>query len=805
MRSLSTPPRFVLVSSDAGLVTLAEADGGPAVAYIAVLDEDLIRVAVLPQGRFNLSRTWAIAAGASDVPVDGRDRLDLSGFQRPDFQIGQSEGILTLETHRLRLSLRLDGFFCRWEMRDRSGAWAEIARDRPTQAYDFGWWTGAPRHYLRRVPGERYVGLGERAGPLDRAGGLYRLNNVDAMGYDAASSDPLYKHIPFYITLGADDPARAFGLFYDTLADCTFDFGRERSNYHGLYRSFAAEAGDLDYYVIAGPSVLDVTRRFTWLTGRPAFTPAWGLGYSGSTMSYTDAPDAQAQMAKFLEGLKTHDIPCSSFHLSSGYTSIGARRYVFHWNREKFPDPKGFAASYEAAGVKLCANIKPCLLDDHPLFEEARAKGLFIADESGAPVMTQFWDGVGAYLDFTNPATTAWWKAQVREQLLDMGIAATWNDNNEFEVVSPAARAAMFGRPRPAIEVKPLQTLLMMQASAQAQQAHRPGERPFLVSRAGSAGMQRHVQTWSGDNTTAWETIRFNLKMGLGLALSGVSNSGHDVGGFAGPAPNAELLVRWVAAGIFLPRFSIHSWNDDGSVNEPWMHPEATPAVRALIKLRGHLQPLLYDLLFRHHRDFEPITRPLFAQFPEDPGCLADGDELMLGPDLLAAPVADPGQGERRVRAPAGCAWRDFWSGARIAGGGEITLPAPWERPPILVRDGAAIPISTDPRNPRGRRLESFGWLVFPLVEGESLGEAFDDDGISEAWREGDFSLRRLRLAATPEELLVEIEDPAGRIALWLPADETRPVRLNGGRGADDGVIEDRRRLTLILDARTDV
>jgi alpha-glucosidase len=796
MRSLAAPPHFVLSARARGLVTLNEADG-PAVVHLAVLEEDLIRVVVLPRGGFDLARTWAIAPGETDVADNGRDRLDLSGFACPDFQLVEDGRNLTLETAQLRLSVALKGFFCRWEMRDRSGAWCEIARDRPTQAYDFDYWARGPRHYLRRTPGERYVGLGERAGPMDRAGGLYRLNNVDAMGYDAASSDPLYKHIPFYITLGADDPARAFGLFYDTLADCTFDFGRERSNYHGLYRSFAAEAGDLDYYVIAGPSVLDVTRRFTWLTGRPIFTPRWGLGYSGSTMSYTDAPDAQAQMARFLEGLAAHDLPCSSFHLSSGYTSIGPRRYVFHWNREKFPDPKGFTASYEAAGVKLCANIKPCLLDDHPLFGEARDQGLFIADAAGEPVMTQFWDGLGAYLDFTNPATRTWWKAQVTTQLLEVGIAATWNDNNEFEVVSPQAQAAMNGQPRAAIETKPLQTLLMMRASAQAQRAHSPGERPFLVSRAGVAGMQRYVQTWSGDNYTAWGTIRFNQKMGLGLALSGVSNSGHDVGGFAGPAPDAELLARWVAAGIFQPRFSIHSWNDDGSVNEPWMHPEATPAVRALIRLRGLLEPLLYDLLFRHHRDFEVITRPLFAQFPDDPACLADGDEMMLGPDLLVAPVMDPGVTERIVRAPAGCDWRDFWSGARTPGGAEVTLPAPWDQPPLLVRDGAALPISTDPRNPRRRRLESFGWLVFPREQGESLGEAFDDDGVTEAWRDGDFSLRRLRLTATSEDLEIAPKDPAERIEVWLPAKEQRPARALGWRITADQTQSGRRRLIL--------
>jgi alpha-glucosidase len=69
------------------------------------------------------------------------------------------------------------------------------------------------------------------------------------------------------------------------------------------------------------------------------------------------------------------------------------------------------------------------------------------------------------------------------------------------------------------------------------------------------AGMQRYAQSWSGDNYTAWHTIRYNQKMALGMALSGVSNFGHDIGGFAGPAPEPELLIRWVQAGIVMPAF----------------------------------------------------------------------------------------------------------------------------------------------------------------------------------------------------------------------------------------------------------
>ncbi len=87
-------------------------------------------------------------------------------------------------------------------------------------------------------------------------------------------------------------------------------------------------------------------------------------------MTYTDAPDAQVRMAEFIERLEAHDIGCTSFHLSSGYTSIGPKRYVFHWTREKFPDPAAFVASYRAAGIELVPNIKPALLRDHPLYAE---------------------------------------------------------------------------------------------------------------------------------------------------------------------------------------------------------------------------------------------------------------------------------------------------------------------------------------------------------------------------------------------------------------------------------------------------
>ncbi|MGP8243389.1 MAG: TIM-barrel domain-containing protein, partial [Bryobacteraceae bacterium] len=573
------PPLFRIGATAPGRIDLVSSTH--AAAHLFVLEDDIIRVVVLPDGAAHQPATWSIAPGIDDVPTQGRDRFDTSGFTLPDFTVDRQPDRLRVQTSLLALTIELRGLLCSWELCV-NGEWRRVARDRRTQPYNFGWWDEKVYHYLARERDEMYFGLGERAGETNRAGGRYRMCNVDAMGYSARSSDPLYKHIPFYITWNPREHL-AFGLFYDTLSECTFDMGRELDNYHGLYRCFQAEHGDLDYYFLAGPSVANVTRRFTWLTGRPAFMPRWALGYSGSTMSYTDAPDAQKRMGEFLDKCAEHRILCQSFHLSSGYSSIGGKRCVFTWNRDKFPDPAGFVRTYLDAGVHLCPNIKPCLLRGHPLLEEARRKKLLLADPDGEPAWVQFWDDAGVYLDFTNPETLRWWKDKVKSALLDYGVSSTWNDNNEYEVWSPRVVAHGFGTPRPAREIRPLQPLLMMRASRQAQCEQRPGVRPFLVSRSGCVGMHRYAQTWSGDNYTSWETLKYNIKMGLGLALSGVSNSGHDVGGFAGPRPTPELLVRWVAAGIFLPRFSIHSWNDDGTANEPWMYPEVTHMVRELI------------------------------------------------------------------------------------------------------------------------------------------------------------------------------------------------------------------------------
>ena len=683
--------RAHVVQADGHGVDLSLADG--AAFSVQVLEPTMMRVRLRPAAGYKETRTWAIAPGSGqDVPWQGRARDDLHGFSRPAATLTQDGGEVRLDTGKLSVTLRPEPLMLRWA----DGQGRALVHDRGTSAYFSSPRTGAVRHYLQRDRAERYYGLGDKTGPLNLHGRRLRTLALDSLGYDPKSGDPLYKHWPFVLTRAPN--GAWWGIYYDTLCACTFDLGCEHDNYHDLFRYVEVDDGDLDYYLMAGNTPGEVIAQFVHLIGGTQLPPRWSLGYAQTAMGLADAPDAQQQLDHFITRIESEGIPCSSFHYGSGYSSRGRRRYVFTWNGSKFPDPKALNARFHASGMHVVANIKPCLLDDHPAFDEVRAQGGFIHDaHSGQPVIEQFWDGVGSHLDFTHPAVVAWWQKSLKDQVLDFGIDVGWNDNNEYAVMDDDARCHGFGEALPMHRSRPLHGLLMTRASFEAQRDHAPdsAEPVFSVTRGGPPGLQRYAQTWTGDNTTSWETMRWNLRTGLQMSLSGMFNVGHDVGGFAGPTPGPELFVRWVQACCLNPRMVMNSWKADGTTNVPWLHPEVTPHVAAAIRLRYLLMPYLWSLFEQAHRHHAPIIRPTFYDFPDDEACFADCDDFMLGDALLVAPVVEAGSTTRRVYLPKGPgAWYDFATGQRFEAGSVHTVPAPLGTLPLFARSGATIPVA---------------------------------------------------------------------------------------------------------------
>jgi alpha-glucosidase len=441
------------------------------------------------------------------------------------------------------------------------------------------------------------------------------------------------------------------------------------------------------------------------LIGGTHLPPKWSVGFALTAMGLADAPDAQQQLTAFIAACGDNRMPISAFHYGSGYSSRGKQRYVFNWNRDKFPDPEGINRSFQEAGMRLVANIKPCLLDDHPAYQAVRDADGFINNRStGEPVVEPFWDGNGAYLDFTKPQAVQWWQSGLRQQILEKGIDSGWNDNNEYAIQSEDAVSDLWGQAGPIHRSRPLHALLMTRATFEAQTAYATAsgtdEAVYTITRAGPPGLQRYAQTWSGDNTTSWETLKWNIRTGLQMSLSGMFNVGHDVGGFFGPSPEPELLARWVQACALNPRMVMNSWKPDGKNNLPWMHDSVTDDIRAALNLRYQLMPYLWACFERACQFHQPIIRPTFFNFPHDEGCFADCDDFMLGDDVLVAPVVEKGAQTRAIylpKLPDGGQWVDFYDRSVHHGGHAVTCPAPIGRLPLMVRQGARIPVAVPP------------------------------------------------------------------------------------------------------------
>lgn len=784
-----TPLRVArLVSAESGFVTV-EFDGGWR-CRIGIVADGIGRVLFTPPDGLREPRTWAIVTVPSSAS-DGQGQSRAALFARSIATVTARDDGATLESTTLRATIRLVPFGIDWQQ-NIDGVWQDCCRDRPSYAYGSATRSGQLSHWQARDGNDQYFGLGDKTGPLNKAGRRLRTRQLDALGYNGESSDPLYKHWPFFLGRRADTGS-TYGVYYDTLAECSFDFGQEFDNYHDFYRTTEIADGDLDYYVFAGPDVAQALARFVALIGGTALPPRWSLGYANTAMALADFPDAQHKIREFLALAERDRFPLSSFHFGSGYTSRGKQRYVFTWNTDKFPDARGLLASFKAAGVRTMANLKPCLLNDHPAYTGIEAGGGFVRDSAtGKPCLDQFWDGWGAHLDFTRAEDRKWWQDGFKQQVLGFGIDTGWNDNNEYEIWSEGGQSNGGGTPIPIHRSRALHALLMTQATAEAQAEARPGERVYTVTRAGPPGIQRHAQTWSGDNTTSWHTMRWNQRMALTMSLSGMFNIGHDIGGFAGPVPSPEMLIRWTQACCLVPRMIMNSWKADGSVNTPWLHASATPAIRAAIGLRLHLMPYLYTLMWQASTAHTPVLRPTFFDFGDDAQCWEDNDEMMIGGDLLVAPVFEPDARTRTLYLPRGCngaGWFDYWTQHYYAGGQTITVDAPLERLPLFVRAGALLP-ATDASDDAAKTEETSRTLhYFPPpvnVAAESATDTvlYEDDGLQVVHGSDHHVLHRLCAHASASELRIEAKQegswplPYRQIRVVLPRAEQRPLQL---------------------------
>lgn len=528
---------------------------------------------------------------------------------------------------------------------------------------------------LSRTPNTNVVyGLGERTGGLNKRGRAWTFWNTDAydpsLGGWKPGQDPLYQSIPFELhQVGA----RTFGIFTDETRRMTIDLEGSRD------RVIVDGARSIEQYVIAGPRMADVVDRYTQLTGRPALPPRWALGFHQSRWGYNSGAQVEAIATKYRE----LGIPADAIWLDIQHMR-GFRSFTF--DPQTFSDPQGLVARLSAQGFRVITIQDPGIKVD---------PGWDVYD-SGQPHFLDYvgkaWPGDSKWPDFSSEGARAWWGQQIGKTL-DVGVAGIWLDVNEPTTFPEGGGGTTIpdevaGAGGTMAELHNVYALLQSRATYEAIAAR--GKRPFVLTRAGYAGIQRYAAVWTGDTPSTWQGLQQTLPMLLGLGLSGVPIVGSDVGGYSGHA-STELYARWFALGAISPFARAHVTNNVPG-QEPWMFgAEVLRASRSQLDDRYRLLPYLYSLADEAARTGAPLLRPMVWEFPEDPTVTEMGDQAMLGPSILVAPVVEKGATSRQVYLPAG-RWYDYASDAIYDGPTTIRLPVRLASMPMFVREGAIIP-----------------------------------------------------------------------------------------------------------------
>jgi len=378
---------------------------------------------------------------------------------------------------------------------------------------------------------------------------------------------------------------------------------------------------------------------------------------------------------------------------------------------------------------------------------EGLARDLFAKYPDGVVYKGEVWPSWAYFPDFTSERTRTWWGEKLTS-FVRTGVAGIWNDMNEPAVwgksVPDIVRFSDEGNQADHRKIHNVYALQMAKATFDALKAQ-PDRRPFILTRAGFAGIQRYAAVWTGDNVASEEHLALACLMPQSMGISGVPFVGTDVGGFGG-YPSRNLYVRWMQLGAFTPFFRAHS-----AINEPQKEPwafgeEAETLCREAIAGRYRLLPYLYGEFRSSARTGLPIMRPLMLSFQDDPECYSDGaqKQFTVGRSLLVAPVLSAHETFRQVYLPAG-RWMQWWDRKVVEGKRWITVEAPLSRIPVFLGEGGIVPMQEAQNHVGEKKLTEMEFEVFPSTG--SVYELYEDDGESRRYKDGAYATTRIEVS----------------------------------------------------------
>lgn len=602
----------------------------------------------------------------------------ISGPEKVDFSLVEKDNQLQLNTSQLKLKLDLSNFNLSFFNSSNNLLNAD-------DSLGTAWIGSEVTAYKQVQKDEKFIGLGEKTGNLNRFGRAYTNWNTDYFGY-GIGDDPLYMSIPFY--LGIHEKG-VYGIYFDNTHKTVFNFGASTNRF--VY--FSAEDGDLDYYFIHQPTVAEIISSYTWLTGRMQMPPKWALGFQQCRYSYYPDSEVYTVAQTFRDKKMPADVIYLDIHHMEAYK-------VFTFDGEKFSDPKAMISRLKEKGFKVVVIMDPGIKTQKGYFpyDEGLVQDLFVKYPDGKIYEGQVWPGWCAFPDYTKEETRKWW-AEKMAFYTDAGVDGFWTDMNEpatwGQFTPNLIEFEYEGEKASHRKARNIYGMQMARSAQEGSAFQNPDKRPFVLTRSGFAGIQRYAAAWTGDNVATEEHMLAGVRLVNSLGLSGVSFAGYDVGGFAEEATKS-LFARWMSIGAFAPFYRAHSMINSNDA-EPWAFGEEVEEIsRNYMKLRYRLLPTLYSKFYSSSISGLPISESLAVQYPHDENIYltAFQNEYLFCNAMLVAPVESTKE-ITKVYLPEGD-WYYLFSDQKHIGKQVIYQDCPLNYLPIYVKGGQIFTMQSD-------------------------------------------------------------------------------------------------------------
>lgn len=603
---------------------------------------------------------------------------------------------------------------------------------------------------------DRVYGLGENVRGINKRGWIYESKCSDDPNH-LEDRRSLYGAHNFIVVDGKEQ----FGVFVDYPGILTFDVGYTR---HSELKITASD-WNLDVYVIEGEDVKDIVKQFRGLIGRSYIAPLWAFGYGQSRWSYMTADEVRDVVKKHRE----LGIPLDSVYLDIDYME---RYKDFTLNDETFPDFAEFNKEMKEQNIHLVPIIDAGVKQEegYPVYEEGLEKGYFCKKEDGTPFVAAVWPGKALFPDMLNKEARDWFGDQYKF-LLDQGVEGFWNDMNEPAIFYTEDRLQEVMEQLGSYKGKNLDLNLFFQftglvsglsnnvedykmfyhningekvrhdrvhnlfgynmtrAAGEAFERLEPDKRILMFSRSSYVGMHRYGGIWQGDNKSWWSHILLNLKMMPSLNMCGFIYTGADLGGF-GSDTTEDLVLRWLALGIFTPLMRNHSAMGT-RVQEAYRF-ENMDGFRHIIGLRYRFLPYLYSEYMKAVLRDEMMFRPLAFDYPQDAHAVNVEDQLLLGDGLMIAPVYEQNAEGRYVYLPEKMKMVRFkvdgTTEEEILDAGHHYVNISLTDVVVFVRPNHLIPMSSGGQCVEDVDFENLQYISY-IENGEAVYEYYHDNG----------------------------------------------------------------------------